>query len=588
MPDWSEGDHMMAAGEDTVLAKRHAKPYLAIAEEAERELLGPGQQRWLAWLESEQDSLRAAIRSGLSCEGGEDDVLRLVGALILFWRMRGQFTEGRACLDQVLTATGGSTSPARARAIWGRGLMLRMIGEHAAAVADGITSLDAFRKHGDRRGEARSLLLLGSGALATEGAVAGIQHVEAAAALARTENDSWCLAHALAAAGSAFGDLGDWAAARSGFEQCITVALAAGDDHSLAVGLNGLGHVALGQGEYVSAQLHLDVALARARGIGGVPEVTQALTGLALVAIGKGEHERARALLDETMPLADATGSALAMTYATEARAHLARAQGDLDRAGLLYGESLRVAQDATTTSRPALHGLAELALDRNDHVTARRLLSRLHEVAEASGHRNGVADALWGLGQVARLEADETQAGALHCDALALRHEIGDLRGVVDSLEALAASAVKAGRADQATRGLAAAEALRLAKGYVRSPCAEADFQASLAVARQALGDSLHAAAWAEGTSMSPGEAVADLSRGHRPYWDQPVNGSGALTVAEREVATLAAQGMTNAEIGETLFISTNTVKTHLTRVFAKLHLSSRRELTRRLTRDT
>jgi len=41
-----------------------------------------------------------------------------------------------------------------------------------------------------------------------------------------------------------------------------------------------------------------------------------------------------------------------------------------------------------------------------------------------------------------------------------------------------------------------------------------------------------------------------------------------------------LAAQGLTNPEIGKRLFIGRGTVKTHLSHVFAKLNVSSRAEL--------
>ena len=55
------------------------------------------------------------------------------------------------------------------------------------------------------------------------------------------------------------------------------------------------------------------------------------------------------------------------------------------------------------------------------------------------------------------------------------------------------------------------------------------------------------------------------------------PRPGLDELTERELEVFRLIASGLSNAEIGETLFISDTTVKTHVTRVLAKLGLRDR-----------
>jgi DNA-binding CsgD family transcriptional regulator len=57
-------------------------------------------------------------------------------------------------------------------------------------------------------------------------------------------------------------------------------------------------------------------------------------------------------------------------------------------------------------------------------------------------------------------------------------------------------------------------------------------------------------------------------------------LSGVEALTASERRVAELAGDGLTNREIAQALFVTMRTVEGHLTRVFAKLALSSREEL--------
>ncbi|MFI9615733.1 helix-turn-helix transcriptional regulator [Streptomyces sp. NPDC052023] len=66
-------------------------------------------------------------------------------------------------------------------------------------------------------------------------------------------------------------------------------------------------------------------------------------------------------------------------------------------------------------------------------------------------------------------------------------------------------------------------------------------------------------------------GSTVRDLSAGAEAI---------ALTPQQREIASLAAAGLTTKQIGEKLFLSPRTVSTHLYRLFPKLGITSRAAL--------
>jgi DNA-binding CsgD family transcriptional regulator len=80
-------------------------------------------------------------------------------------------------------------------------------------------------------------------------------------------------------------------------------------------------------------------------------------------------------------------------------------------------------------------------------------------------------------------------------------------------------------------------------------------------------------------------GIAVAERARaeltiaGARPRRSAR-RGRDALTPSELRIVQLAVDGRTNREIAESLFLTLRTVETHLTNAYAKLGITSRRDL--------
>ena len=88
-------------------------------------------------------------------------------------------------------------------------------------------------------------------------------------------------------------------------------------------------------------------------------------------------------------------------------------------------------------------------------------------------------------------------------------------------------------------------------------------------------LAEAIRSAARGEAT-VNPKVAsrmMAELRGEH----DQSINSYSALTEREQEVLRRIADGLSNAEIAETLVISEKTVKSHVSNILNKLHLSDR-----------
>src|SRR5262249_13400449 len=95
----------------------------------------------------------------------------------------------------------------------------------------------------------------------------------------------------------------------------------------------------------------------------------------------------------------------------------------------------------------------------------------------------------------------------------------------------------------------------------------------------REALGDERYATAHRQGAELSIGDALRWARRGRGPRRRAP-SGWASLTPTEAKVAELVAEGLTNPQVGQRMFISPGTVKTHVSHIFGKLGVHSRSEL--------
>ena len=571
------GERLEQAEGAAVVREAHAAYFLALAESAEPGLTGPEQAKMLERLSAEHGNLRRALEWSLGSARGEW-ALRLAGALVLFWRVRCYFREGKDLLEGALSASAGEDPGLRAKALWGAGFLTVMVGDAEGAVPSLEQSLAIFRARGDLRGTARALLILAN-CNQSRGGAGVLPMLQESAGLAREAGDSWCLAHSLAVAGFQNCSSGDLPAGRVLFEDCLAVAREAHDDQALRIGLIGLGQVALHQGEYGSAEMLLEEALDVATELEEDYSRAEALQYLGCLALDRGDYPRARHLLEESLGLIPERSAPEIATGTLLILARVAHASGDLDGARSHFDRALAVTRSAVPPY-VASQWMADLAIDNGEPEAGRRLLEEALAHARAEGKGHFAAAMLHGLGRVARCAGESRKAMALHREAIQLQSEIGVAPAIVASIEALAGLVARAGRERDAARLIGAASVYRDRHGYAGLPWESITLEADLGLIRAGLGAAEFELAFAAGRKLSLERAVAlASSENRRP---RPSSGWASLTEREQQVAALAAQGLSNPEIAECLVIARETVKDHLAQIFPKLGVRRRGELAR------
>jgi predicted ATPase/DNA-binding CsgD family transcriptional regulator len=379
-------------------------------------------------------------------------------------------------------------------------------------------------------------------------------------------------------------------------------ALAAGERSSSVVrakAFHYLGNMALELSDYAAARTAYQASIALRRAGSDEHGAAHSLNGLGLVLGVQGDARQARGLLEEALAIWQAHGNREAVALSLYNLGNLARSEGDLDRAAALHERSRSLRHELGDVSGTAYSwwSLGRIARDRADAATADSLLGRAMQQFNELGDRPGIGCVELELGHVARLRHDDAQAVESFVSALTLRQELGDDAGVIECLEALAAVAATHGHAERAARIFSVADSWRAARGTPLPEIERLAVEQSVALASAALGPAFRPTwevaralalerAIAEATAphplVSPAPARTDQTRGGAPAASEATAtpeaaAQAGLTRREVEVLRLLAEGMSDREIAETLFISPRTAMTHVTNILNKLDASSR-----------
>ena len=340
-------ERLKESGAAEWVRERHAGYYLALAQEAEPELEGADQIRWMDQLEAEHDNLRAALSWAL--EGGQAERgLRLAGALRLFWVGRSHYREGRRWYEEGLKSGHSAPQQVRANALFGAGFFTVSLGDLELARERFEDGLVLYRQVGDRRGAANCARFLG-----------------------------WIRF-----------ELGDWERAEALFEEALPLARESGNTRDTCNALSTFAYMAACRGDVKRAQALGEESLAIAREAEDTTSVAYASQYLAIAAMIGRDYERAQTLFEATLEMIRITGNRKGQAISLNNLGLVALCQGDYARAAKFSSESLRLSEELLDHQVIpwSLDALAGVCGQRGYIGRAARLWGAAEALREASG----------------------------------------------------------------------------------------------------------------------------------------------------------------------------------------------------------
>jgi predicted ATPase/DNA-binding CsgD family transcriptional regulator len=355
-------------------------------------------------------------------------------------------------------------------------------------------------------------------------------------------------ARVLQGAGTTAGLRGHYAQAQAHISECLAIAHELNDDDLLLAGHSAQALLFQQQGESDAAQSHVEAMLESARHLHRPWYEARAAEFVASRALRSGDFSAAADQLNRALELARTAGDAWNVAMLLGQLGDVERMRGTHSRAAPLYHESIRLFQSLGLREDP----------------------SRVHN-----------------LGYVALAQREPGRAAVLFVDALRAFRHVGDQRGIADCLIGLGCVRAAERRPAEAARLFGAGDAALEAVGSVVWPSNRADYQHWERIARAAVGTHAWSEAWSLGRGLGVETIVDELLLQVKPsatlVTTRQLSPVAELTSREREVTELAARGLSNRRIAETLVIAEKTAANHLQNALDKLDVHSRSELAAR-----
>jgi len=568
---------------------RHLAFYVGLARRAQTGLTGGQPEPWMTRLTADLDDLRAAM--DWAAESGDvRGLMNLAEPIARFWFEHGLSAEVSRRLHAAADAP-GAPDDERARGLITAALVAVGSGEPTSAHSSASQAADAARA-----ADVDAALALGLSVRAWSGAMSGLStseqvdvDVEEAIGHAEQGEDAATHAYVLVLAGQALFRTRTLDAGCRLLVQAIEVCEASEHTFHLPAAHASLGLWPALSGRLDRSRHHARRGWELARQVGRLRWEAIGLAGLGAADVLQGNHGQAQGWLTKAQEALrsrspEGTPFELAVRHWSALSAYTA---GDLDTARAGAEGTVWVGRDRSSRWDEGvgewLLGMVAHRQERHDdartHLQASRALSTNPRLPFPLGR------ATLGLAQLAREDGDREQAWELAHDALETLAVYGDRVGAAAALEQVADLSVALGEPERSLRLLAATQRFHKETGIVRFHLEDERFERARNTAQAALDHSEATVCWDAGSELPLADAIAYAHRG-RGERQRPQIGWASLTPAERDVVRLVADGHSNAEVGERLFITVNTVKKHLSHVYAKLEVDSRADLAAQVAR--
>jgi predicted ATPase/DNA-binding CsgD family transcriptional regulator len=230
------------------------------------------------------------------------------------------------------------------------------------------------------------------------------------------------------------------------------------------------------------------------------------------------------------------------------------------------------------------MQNLPPLAILIGDLKKAREYAEEEVAWFEQAGDLRGIARSLTDFADIARLEGDFTHAAKLLTQAMPQVFQLGDRVSIANLLESLAILAAKQRKYKRGALLLGAAEALREEIGMPYRGLKYEDYHQAETSIQKYLNESNFKQYWSKGRGMSL-EQIFDYLMGETNLHTMKSDATAEekiwfqLTAREHDVMRLLAEGHSNFEISQKLFLSEKTVRNYISNIYQKLQIANRGE---------